>query len=318
MRQWPPVNGGYSENFASINRGKKSVALDLKRPRRPRFRARARARGRRAGREQPSRRHAAARPRVGLVRAAQARARLLLHLGVRPGRPAIGRRRLRPHHPGRHGRDERDRRGGRRAGEVRRADLGFHRRSLRRVLDRLPHRPRSRRRARAGRIDVPMFATTIADRGPADERISSAPGRTRASSAPRIRETPRTRPTARPTAGSRSRPATTGCGRPCARSWARRSGRPMRASPRRRCARRTRRRSRRCSRRASPARRRADWLARFRAAGVPSRAHQRLCRGARGPAGRAPRARDPRPRFPAGTPRAPSAAPSASTARRST
>lgn len=32
MRQWPPVNGGYSENFASLNRGKKSVALDLKRP----------------------------------------------------------------------------------------------------------------------------------------------------------------------------------------------------------------------------------------------------------------------------------------------
>ena len=32
MRQWPPVNGGYSENFASINRGKKSVALDLKDP----------------------------------------------------------------------------------------------------------------------------------------------------------------------------------------------------------------------------------------------------------------------------------------------
>ena len=32
MRQWPPVNGGFSENFASINRGKKSVALDLKKP----------------------------------------------------------------------------------------------------------------------------------------------------------------------------------------------------------------------------------------------------------------------------------------------
>ena len=32
MRQWPPVNGGYSENFASINRGKRSVALDLKNP----------------------------------------------------------------------------------------------------------------------------------------------------------------------------------------------------------------------------------------------------------------------------------------------
>lgn len=32
MRQWPPLNGGYSENFASLNRGKKSVALDLKAP----------------------------------------------------------------------------------------------------------------------------------------------------------------------------------------------------------------------------------------------------------------------------------------------
>lgn len=32
MRQWPPVSGGYSENFASLNRGKQSVALDLKSP----------------------------------------------------------------------------------------------------------------------------------------------------------------------------------------------------------------------------------------------------------------------------------------------
>lgn len=30
MRTWPPINDGYSENFASINRGKKSVVLDLK------------------------------------------------------------------------------------------------------------------------------------------------------------------------------------------------------------------------------------------------------------------------------------------------
>jgi crotonobetainyl-CoA:carnitine CoA-transferase CaiB-like acyl-CoA transferase len=30
MRQWPPITQGYSENFASINRGKRSVALDLK------------------------------------------------------------------------------------------------------------------------------------------------------------------------------------------------------------------------------------------------------------------------------------------------
>lgn len=33
MRQWPPLNGGYSENFASVNRNKRSVTLDLKDPR---------------------------------------------------------------------------------------------------------------------------------------------------------------------------------------------------------------------------------------------------------------------------------------------
>ena len=32
MRQWPPLNGGYSENFASVNRNKRSIALDLKNP----------------------------------------------------------------------------------------------------------------------------------------------------------------------------------------------------------------------------------------------------------------------------------------------
>src|SRR4051812_14172978 len=30
LRQWPPLTYGFSENFASINRNKKSVALDLK------------------------------------------------------------------------------------------------------------------------------------------------------------------------------------------------------------------------------------------------------------------------------------------------
>lgn len=32
LRQWPPLSDGYSENFASLNRNKKSVVLDLKSP----------------------------------------------------------------------------------------------------------------------------------------------------------------------------------------------------------------------------------------------------------------------------------------------
>ena len=33
LRSWPPINDGYSENFASLNRNKRSVTLDLKQPR---------------------------------------------------------------------------------------------------------------------------------------------------------------------------------------------------------------------------------------------------------------------------------------------
>jgi crotonobetainyl-CoA:carnitine CoA-transferase CaiB-like acyl-CoA transferase len=32
MRQWPPISDGFSDNFASVNRNKRSVALDLKNP----------------------------------------------------------------------------------------------------------------------------------------------------------------------------------------------------------------------------------------------------------------------------------------------
>ena len=38
MRAWPPITDGYSENFASLNRNKRSVTLDLKEPAGPRSR----------------------------------------------------------------------------------------------------------------------------------------------------------------------------------------------------------------------------------------------------------------------------------------
>ncbi len=30
LRQWPPITGGFSENFAALNRNKRSIALNLK------------------------------------------------------------------------------------------------------------------------------------------------------------------------------------------------------------------------------------------------------------------------------------------------
>ncbi|MFM0304536.1 CoA transferase [Paraburkholderia sediminicola] len=32
LRSWPPISDGYSENFASLNRNKRSITLDLKKP----------------------------------------------------------------------------------------------------------------------------------------------------------------------------------------------------------------------------------------------------------------------------------------------
>src|ERR1043165_5842085 len=83
MRQWPTLSGGYSENFASLNRNKRSVTLDLKDPA-------GNARGR----------DGSARPGLRRLQGGESEARVLLDLRVRPGRPALGGGRLRPHHAG--------------------------------------------------------------------------------------------------------------------------------------------------------------------------------------------------------------------------
>ena len=88
LRQWPPISDGYSENFASLNRNKKSVVLDLKNPAHAAVARRLVARLRRGGREQPARRDGPPRPRLRRARAGQARAGLLLDLAptARPAR----------------------------------------------------------------------------------------------------------------------------------------------------------------------------------------------------------------------------------------
>ena len=30
LRQWPPITNGFSENFASVNRNKRSIGIDLR------------------------------------------------------------------------------------------------------------------------------------------------------------------------------------------------------------------------------------------------------------------------------------------------
>ena len=110
MRQWPPITDGYSENFASINRNKRSVVLDLKNPE---HKAAARRLVLAADVVLENNRPGVM-DRLGLgyesFRQGEARPRLLLDLGLRPERAALGRRRLRRHGAGDERHHERDRR----------------------------------------------------------------------------------------------------------------------------------------------------------------------------------------------------------------
>ena len=172
MRQWPPITDGYSENFASLNRNKRSVV--------------ARPQGSRATAELARRLALEAdvvvennRPGVmdrlglGYERLSAARSpRSSTARSRRSARRARARPRAASTSPMQAcggvmsvtGEAER------RAGEVRRAALGLRLGALRRLRDR-----GALRRVRAGgagaHIDVPMFGCTLAHRRAADERV---------------------------------------------------------------------------------------------------------------------------------------------------
>ena len=102
-RPYGPFVNGKSTYFASVNRGKESIALDLKADGRPRHLREAARQGRRARRELPARHDGEAGLRLGHAAPALSPADLRRGLGLRPYRPVLALPRLRHGRAG-HGR----------------------------------------------------------------------------------------------------------------------------------------------------------------------------------------------------------------------
>ena len=164
LRSWPPISDGYSENFASLNRNKRSVTLNLKDP----------------GDLELARELALTvdvliennRPgvmdRLGLgYEALKARnPRLVCSISAYGQSGPRAGRRLRPHHPGHERHHERHRRGRRRTRQMRRAAGGLLGRAVRRLRHRLgcaPRRPAGRARTSMCPCWAPRWHRRAAD-----------------------------------------------------------------------------------------------------------------------------------------------------------
>ena len=85
---------GMGASFLAQNAGKRSITLNLKKPKGSRRVHAARRHRRRGGREFSARRDGSARPRLRQAQGRQTEHRLLRHLRLRPGRPAAIQSRL--------------------------------------------------------------------------------------------------------------------------------------------------------------------------------------------------------------------------------
>ncbi|WP_346914646.1 CoA transferase [uncultured Roseibium sp.] len=86
-RHFPPFKGPFSHYFIALNRGKQSIALDLKSERGADLAPPAGGRSRYRGGEFPPRRDGQARPRLRNPVQGQSRASLLLHQWLRQRQP---------------------------------------------------------------------------------------------------------------------------------------------------------------------------------------------------------------------------------------
>ena len=111
-RHFAPHVNGESTYFALLNRGKRSVTVNMKSRGRPGADPRLGTQGRCACRELPSRRYGSARSRPRRFAVRQSAAHLRFDLGLRRERPVRGLAGFRPRDPGNERNDERHRRAG--------------------------------------------------------------------------------------------------------------------------------------------------------------------------------------------------------------
>jgi len=219
----PGAAGTDSPAFNAVNRGKRSIVLNLKPPRGATSSRGSRGRLNNRNRELSSRCDDVAGPGLRGALGGQPAAHLRVHLGVRPDRPQRGKGGFRSDRAGRGGDHVDYRRAGRTAGQGGHpvTDLGAGLFALVGILAALEHRHRSG----AGQLIVPRWWTRASRSRCGSPRSTSRNRRAGGAGVGAPDERALSGDSAAPTATSRSAPPTSGCSGGCARCSAHGVGR---------------------------------------------------------------------------------------------